>query len=65
MIRLGQVDPKQADHIQEHHHFSVKAAEYDVWLVRSLLSDFKKAKGYLHISGSLIVASQTLHGPIN
>jgi hypothetical protein len=33
MICLSQVDSKQADHIQEHHHFSVKAAEYDVRLV--------------------------------
>jgi hypothetical protein len=33
MICLSQVDPKEADHIQEHHHFRVKAAEYDVQLV--------------------------------
>ncbi len=43
---MGQLNPIQTDHMQEDPHLRVKATEYDVYLVWSMLSDLKKAKGY-------------------
>jgi len=53
---VGQLDPTQTDHMQEDPHLRVKATEYDVYLVWCMLSDLKKAKGYLEISGYLFIA---------
>ncbi len=53
---MGQLDSTQTDHMQEDPHLRVKATEYDVYFVWSMLPDLKKAKGYLEISGYPFVA---------
>jgi hypothetical protein len=55
IICVSELDLTLTDHMEEHHHLRLKAAEYDICLVWSVLSDLKKAKGYLQISGNLFV----------